>query len=331
MPKPDKAVEAVVKRVWRKKGEEEGHGGAWKVAFADFCLALLCLFLVMWLMSVRQQEAMQELLKAPGGRRFDEGRGVMAESLGGPRGSLIAHEVSLADGDGDESRQFSDSQEQTRSDHSDRSDRAKEIRTHFESQAELLELAAIVTRLGVETGLSNNLQWVITPYGLRVMLHDTEKQGMFEVGNSQPTERFRELLRRMGPLFIRIDNQMLIVGHTDSRQYAVHGALAMSNWMLSSQRAMAARAYLLAGGMPANTVLQVVGLADGSPLNPSDTTAAENRRIELLILTTAQARVISAMYGAPGDMVPLMDGVLTSIPDRDAVAALRGQVSPSAR
>ena len=73
--------QAVVKRARRKKGEEE-HSAAWKIAFADFCLALLCLFLVMWLMAVRQAESLQDLLKAAGGRMFDEGRGRMSESIG---------------------------------------------------------------------------------------------------------------------------------------------------------------------------------------------------------------------------------------------------------
>jgi chemotaxis protein MotB len=326
VPKPDK-VEAVIKRVWRRKGDDDGHGGAWKVAFADFCLALLCLFLVMWLMSVRQQEAMQDLLKAPGGRRFDEGRGVMAESIGSPRGSLISHELSLSDGDGETARPIADSRDSSPNTET----QTQPARTHVESRQELLDLAAIVARLAEETGLASNLQWVVTPYGLRVMLHDTDKQGMFEIGNSQPTGRFRELLRRMGPLFDRIDNQMLIVGHTDSRQYPEKGPTAKSNWMLSSERAMAARTYLVEGGMPTHSVLQVVGLADGSPLNPTDTAAAENRRIELLILTTVQAKAISAMYGAPRAVEPLIDGVDTSIPDRETVAALRGQVGAGAR
>src|SRR5689334_5869898 len=90
-PKEQLGEQAVVKRMVRRREEEE-HGGAWKVAFADFCLALLCLFLVMWLLAVRQQENLQDLLKAAGGRMFEEGRGRMHESVGGPRGSLIAHE-----------------------------------------------------------------------------------------------------------------------------------------------------------------------------------------------------------------------------------------------
>ncbi len=326
LSKIDKADQAVVKRVRRKKGEEE-HSAAWKIAFADFCLALLCLFLVMWLMAVRQAESLQDLLKAAGGRLFDEGRGRMSESLGGPRGSLISREPLPSDGDSLTLRRLSSGLQQSKTADGSRHPAA----TQLESRADLAELAAILSRLGEETGMGSNLQWLITPYGLRVTLHDTDQQGMFELGSSRPTARFSRLLHEMGPLFTQIENQMLIVGHTDSRPYSDGGPTGMSNWKLSSDRAMAARSDLLAGGMPARSVLQVVGLADGSPLNADDPSAAVNRRIELLILTRAQARNISALFGAPEQTTPLIDGVETSLPNREALDMLRGQLDPSAK
>jgi chemotaxis protein MotB len=127
-------------------------------------------------------------------------------------------------------------------------------------------------------------------------------------------------------VFARIENQMLIVGHTDSLQYRDRGPTALSNWALSTQRAMAARSYLMMGGMPAGSVLQVVGLADRAPLNPKNPAAHENRRIEFLILTKGQASSISAMFGMPGETEPLTEGVETSLPDSDELARLRGQL-----
>jgi len=287
--KLDKGQQAVVKRVTRRHFDE-GHGSAaWKVAFADFCLALLALFLVMWLMATRQQEHLQELLKAAGGSLLDEGRGRMSVSMGGPRGSLIAREPLPSNGD-------------------------------------TLARRKVASGESEPVGLARNVRTIITPYGLRVLMHDTEKQGMFRRGSSVPNERFRNLLRSLGPLFEQIDNQMLIVGHTDSLPYANQSYNAFSNWTLSSERAMAARSYLLAGGMPAESVLQVVGLADRAPLNPKDTTADENRRIELVILTRGQAQSIAEMFGAPVQTEPLLDGVSTSLPDGDALRALRGQL-----
>lgn len=313
--KRDKSAQAVVKRVWRRRGDE-GHGSAWKVAFADFCLALMALFLVMWLLAAREQERLEGLLQSIS--MIDEGIGRMPITLSGPNGRMIAHELSSR----------SDSRPPEEDPQS--ANRMRFSRTQFESSADLQELARILEEAGELAGLSGNLQTMVTPYGLRVMLHDTEKRGMFALGSSTPSPQFRGLLQQLGPLFGRIRNQMLIVGHTDSLPYVEEGPQGASNWRLSSDRAMAARAWLLAGGMPEDSVLQVVGLADSAPLNVENPRAAENRRIELLILTRGQAHQIKAMFGAPSNSEPLLDGVSTSIPDYEALQVLRGQIAPAA-
>lgn len=307
--------EAVIKRVSRKH-DDEGHGGAWKVAFADFCLALMCLFLVMWVLAARNQERAEEVMRAVGGQQMDEGRGVMPESMGGPRGSLISREPLPRDPEA-----------QPRSD--ERVDKLPSRKVRYETAADLAELAQVLQRLSEDAGLGSNLQSVITPHGLRVMVHDTDKQGMFVRGSATPSERFRHLLREMGPLFARIDNQMLVVGHTDAVQYAGMDSAAFSNWALSTNRAMAARAQLLAGGMPTSSILQVVGMADRAPLDKQEPKAGINRRIELLILTTAQARNISAMFGMPSQTTALTDGVDAVAPDAATLQALRHQLGPN--
>ncbi|HEY4367432.1 MAG TPA: flagellar motor protein MotB [Steroidobacteraceae bacterium] len=325
--KPEKAGEAIIRRVSRKK-HEEGHGGsAWKVAFADFCLALLALFLVLWLLATREQEHLQDLLERAGGKVIDEGRGHMVDSEGGPRGSLISREPMPSNGDQVAKRSLASGDDAPAGPGSG----IRLSKTLFESHADMAELAQAVHGLGEEAGLGGNVRSLITPYGLRVLLHDTDRQGMFQRGSSVPSERFRELLHKLGPLFDQIDNQMVIVGHTDSLQYANHGPTSMSNWQLSSERAMSARSYLLEGGMPANSVLQVVGLADSAPLNSKDPAADENRRIELLILTKVQAHNINAMFGAPDETEPLIDGVDTSVPSQETLEALRSQLTPKAR
>jgi chemotaxis protein MotB len=161
---------------------------------------------------------------------------------------------------------------------------------------------------------------------LRVLVHDTDNQGMFERGSSTPNEHFRRLLRRMGPLFARMSNQMLVVGHTDSMQYSDRGYAGFSNWTLSSDRAMVARSNLLAGGMPKGSVLQVVGMADRAPMDTNDATAGINRRIELLILTAGQSRAVTAMFGLPDSRQPLTDDADSTVPDRPALQALRTQL-----
>ncbi len=321
--KSDKRDDAVVKRVSRKNGDEGEHNSAWKVAFADFCLALMCLFLVLWVMAARQQELLEEVMRAPGGSVMDEGQGLMPQTLGGPRGSLIDRQpwprrgdavggTAVSHGGGEPTDPVRDPF-------------APKVR--YETQSELDALARTLERLSVEAGLAGNLLAVTVPTGLRVMLHDTDRQGMFELGSWVPEPAFRRLLRRMGPIFARMENQMLIVGHTDSLRYADRGPAAFSNWTLSTNRAMAARSDLLSGGMPADSILQVVGMADRAPLDVDNAAAGVNRRIELLILTSAQARTVSAMFGVPRAVHPLIDGADMVVPDHEAARALRLQLT----
>ncbi len=91
---------------------------------------------------------------------------------------------------------------------------------------------------------------------------------------------------------------------------------------------MAARAQLLEGGMAADSILQVVGMADRSPVEPKDATAAVNRRIELLVLTDDQAHSVAAMFGMPGQLQPLTPDADLALPDHDTLQALRARLHP---
>ncbi|MDT3671902.1 MAG: flagellar motor protein MotB [Aromatoleum sp.] len=315
--------DAVVKRVSRKH-EEDDHGGSWKVAFADFCLALMCLFLVLWVLAARDKEELQHTLRDAGGNMVHEGAGKMPDRMGGPRGSLISREPMPSHGDTLAPRKTpANSSEIVVPDQNG----ARLAKTRYETAADMRELARAIAYLSEKAGLAANMQTILTPYGLRVMVHDTDGQGMFERGSAAPTAHFARLLREMGPLFAQIDNQVLIVGHTDSLQYAGGDRAAYSNWTLSSNRAMTARTQLMLGGMPPRSVLQVAGMADRGPLDPGDAAAAKNRRIEMLILTSGQAAIVAEMFGTPAETSPLIDGVVDSaLPDRNAIEWLRGKL-----
>lgn len=309
--KHEKHEEAVVKRGGRKH-EDEAHGGAWKVAFADFCLALLCLFLVLWVMAARDKESIEEQLKTGGGEsKLSEGSIVKPSAIGGTPGSLMERFPMLAHGEGGPETDMP-------------------AKTRYESKEDMQALSRLLTELTAAAGLASNLQTIITPYGLRVMLHDTDKQGMYVRGSAVPTERFKGLLRKMGPLFGRMENQMLIVGHTDSVQYAGRDQDgAANNWTLSAARAMSARAHLLDGGMAGDSILQVVGMADRAPLDAEHPAAGINRRIELLILTSGQATAVAAMFGTPGDAQPLTRDLDAALPGVDTIKALRNKLLPA--
>ncbi|KAB8044446.1 flagellar motor protein MotB [Janthinobacterium aquaticum] len=329
MLKPhEKHEQAIIKRAGRKH-DDDGHGGAWKVAFADFCLALLSLFLVLWLMAAREQQAMKEImLDAMAGSRQGEGQGVMPEQKGGPRGSLIDRFPMPKNGMGDTRTEGNKSQDGKAS--TADADAKPQPKVNYQSPEDLMALSRALDKLSDEAGLKSNLQSVVTPYGLRVMLHDTDKQGMFVRGSAVPTDRFRKLLREMGPVFAQMENQMLIVGHTDSIQYANTGYEGYSNWTLSANRAMSARAQLLAGSMNPESVLQVVGMADRAPLDTKNATAGINRRIELLILTRGQADTISAMFGMTGAQQHGSE-VEVGAPDAETLQRLRDKLGLPAK
>lgn len=277
--------ETVVKRVSRREEGDE-HGGAWKVAFADFCLALLCLFLVLWLLASRNAERMQVVLNNAGSNMLDDGQGTTNTLSSGSKGSMIErHPVPAR------------SEEPSAGDPNRGSSEARRQKPSLDSPEQLHELARRITGLATEEGLEGHLRTAVTPQGLRLQLHDTEASGMFERGSAQPGVRLKALLHRLGPLLAEVRNQLLIVGHTDSTAYQDHGPGAFTNWALSSHRAMAARHELMSGGMPESSVLQVVGMADAAPLDAQHPTAAANRRIELMLLTSAQSQSITGMYG----------------------------------
>lgn len=128
------------------------------------------------------------------------------------------------------------------------------------------------------------------------MLQDDYKQNMFRRGGSTLTPFFEDLLLALAPVFERVENPMIISGHTDSTQYRQTFS-SKSNWELSSSRANTARHTLVSGGMPEKRVLQVTGMSDRALLNHSEPSSSENRRIELFILTTPAAEVISTLFG----------------------------------
>jgi len=319
----DKHESTIVKRGGGKHQHDE-HGGAWKVAFADFCLALMALFLVLWLIASREQQNLKAIISEATESGMLEGQGQKPAIASEPSGSLIERFPVPHTGNGGPGNPGSGGD-------------ANAPKVGYETQADLSALSKALTELSVEAGLAPNLATVVTPYGLRVMLHDTDKQGMFMRGSALPTGRFARLLQKMGPLFAQMRNQMLIVGHTDASRYAGIDRGAYSNWALSTDRALSARAQLLTGGMRTDTVLQVVGMADRGPLHPEQPLDGKNRRIELLILTSAQSRAVAGMFGAPAAGAPAgkalvgtaSAGATVSLPDTAALETLRGQLPTS--
>ncbi|WP_153099487.1 flagellar motor protein MotB [Paraburkholderia hayleyella] len=327
--------ETVIKRVARRHHDDD-HGGNWKVAFADFCLALMCLFLLLWVLGARDEESTRQKLHQlassmtyDGGDGFLDGVRAPFDTTTVPREALPNDPPTSQDGKRLAGQASVQDESRAGSDSADSADSAIPTLVHYESQEDLHALEALIKALDSDGDLADNMHTAVTPHGLRVMLHDTARTGVFERGSTNPSKPFGDLLERMGGLFAKVGNSLLIIGHTDSVQYRSLGGLRVhSNWTLSSGRAIASREYLLRGGLASKQVLQVVGMADRAPLLP-DTRAAANRRIEFLVLTASRARMLEAMYGAPKTIVPLMDGAnaVSSKPVAQAAAKTSGSAA----
>ncbi|MCS0629856.1 OmpA family protein [Telluria mixta] len=310
----DKHHDATIVKRGGGKHHDDEHGGAWKVAFADFCMALMALFLVLWLIASRDAQQVKNIVRDNTASGLIEGTGGKPEIKSSPAGSLIERfQLPKSNGGAEGPGAGAKANVAT-------------VRTKYESPSELAALAHQLQQMSVDAGLASNLATVITPDGLRVMLHDTDRQGMFVRGSPLPTAKFAKLLRAMAPLFEKMENQMLIVGHTDSLQYTRAGPTSYSNWSLSVNRALAARSELLIGGMRGESILQLVGMADRAPIDAAHPDASANRRIELLILTSKQAAAIKTMFGTPADTEPLTSEASTSKTDDAALKDLRSQM-----
>lgn len=303
MSKPNDKHESTIVKRGGGKHKHEDHGGAWKVAFADFCLALMALFLVLWLIAAREQQNLKNIVRDATESGLMDQLGQKPAIATEPSGSLIERFTVPRSGNGGSTGSAGPAA-------------ASAPKVAYETPAELAALSRALAELSADAGLASNLATVITPYGLRVMLHDTDKQGMFMRGSALPTGSFTRLLQKMGPLFAAMKNQMLIVGHTDASRYARADTGGYNNWALSTDRALSARRALLDGGMRGDSVLQIVGMADRGPLDANDPLAGLNRRIELLILTSRQSAAVSSMFGAPGQPVaPGLETVVTGSVD----------------
>jgi chemotaxis protein MotB len=256
------APEAAAKRapiiVIRRKARRSpaAHGGAWKIAYADFVTAMMAFFLLLWLLTSTNHgtlEGIADYFNRPLAAAFTEGPGASATT----------------------------------------SPQTDEQKTEEQPQAERTQLDALQTRLTTLIAHTPNLQAFknqikidVTSEGLRIQIIDDKNRPMFDKGDADLKDYTKTILTQIGPALNDVPNHVSIAGHTDALAYS-GDASGFSNWELSTERANAARRQLIAGGMASAKVLQVRGLADSIPLFPKDPLNPANRRITIVVLNKA--------------------------------------------
>lgn len=261
MRRGDKDHEVIVKRRSKKKSHEE-HGGAWKVAFADFTLAMMALFMVLWIIQPQVEEQVE------------------AEELGD---FMIEGGVGIFDG---KSRTPVDlNGVPTR-------DRRQQAQTEA---SQLKRLVILMESLALQLEAEANVEVQVVPQGLRILIKDDQQRSMFQRGSAKLHPDFEVLLSQLAGVLANVDNKLIISGHTDSTRY--RRAAEYNNWNLSGDRALRARNVMVSAGLPSKSVLQVTAQADGMPVRPDAPRDGANRRIELLVLTTEAEGLYRELFG----------------------------------
>ncbi|PKM25021.1 MAG: motility protein MotB [Gammaproteobacteria bacterium HGW-Gammaproteobacteria-13] len=274
----------IVKRVKKVAGGH--HGGAWKIAFADFATAMMAFFLVMWLMTVatpEQKKLISGYFQDPVG--FSESASPYVIDLGGT--PTPAPDRTLNPEPQDEKSPAEDAQADV--------DKLQAESIAEEVERERLELLLQELQNKVEENpqlqnFKDQILFEITQDGLRIQIMDAENRPMFASGSARLQPYFEDILLAMTDTIAAVPNKISVSGHTDAAPFVGRGGYG--NWELSSDRANAARRVLIAGGYDDEQVARVVGYASSAlfdrekPLNPV------NRRIDIVVLTKKAQRAI---------------------------------------
>ncbi|MDR9499575.1 MAG: flagellar motor protein MotB [Hydrogenovibrio sp.] len=268
----------IIKRV--KKCPHVAHGGAWKVAFADFMTAAMAFFLMLWILGGSNQEEMKrmaEYFRDPTVIEASPNVLVKSEESGRSSDSMIdmGGFKDSPKGDGDKIEEERKEMEQLK----------EQIEQKIENTPSLKEL-------------KEQLKIEITPNGLQVQVLDDRKRPMFGTGVDLPKAYAQRLLREVGGILAQTDNRISIAGHTDSSGYQADADY--TNWELSADRANAARRLLLRGGVESDSIAQVVGLADTVPFDQENPYNPRNRRISIIVLNQEAEARLKSLSEAPG-------------------------------
>jgi chemotaxis protein MotB len=276
-----------VKRVVAGKGKGH-HGGAWKLAYADFMTAMMAFFLLMWLLSSTsavQRRGIAEYFQMPLKAAMVGGKTTgMDNSLleGGGR------DIS-SDEPGDARRTDGKTQLANRSSQKTDDQLLKAAQNELDRREQerlhdlQIRLMAAIDANPTLRQFKQQIRIDATQQGLRIEIVDTQKRPMFALSSNNVQPYMRDILREIGKTLNDVPNRIVVQGHTDAIQYA-GGEKGYSNWELSADRANASRRELVAGGMDEAKVLRVLGLASTQNLNKKDPLDPENRRISVIVL-----------------------------------------------
>ncbi|MBT9464264.1 flagellar motor protein MotB [Hydrogenophaga sp.] len=270
----------IIKRI--KKTGHAAHGGAWKIAYADFVTAMMAFFLLMWLLGSTAKgelDGIASYFQSP----------VKVSLMGGPG---TGNSSSILPGGGrDLSRSFGqmDSGEAERAAKMMGAQMAQEVKARQEAaRLDALEkkIAVLIESSPKLAEFGSQIQLEKTTDGLHIQIVDQQNRPMFDAGSSLVKPYMRDILHEIGRALGDVENRIALSGHTDATPYG-SGVRGYSNWELSADRANASRRELVSGGLPDDKLRRVEGLASSRLLRPETPTDPINRRISIVVMTQA--------------------------------------------
>lgn len=280
----------IIKRI-KKAGHGGHHGGAWKVAYADFVTAMMAFFLLMWLINTttpEQKRGIADYFAAQSISQTSSGSGgVLGGKVLGQPGARSGGVVSVYDKTSppapSDPAHAKDKSPDSQTQSGEQLDRAMPSSQdgQFASAAESIRQA--MQEMPEIAALSRQVIMDQTPEGLRIQLVDQDGRPMFQPGTAQLMPYAKETLAAIAKIIDRLPNRISISGHTDGDSAANGG----KNWQLSAERANAAREAIAAGGVDNDRIYEVAGKAGSEPLLPEDPDASANRRVSIVLLREA--------------------------------------------
>lgn len=313
--------QAIIVRRYEEAPEAEGHGGGWKVAYADFMTAMMAFFLLMWIIAASDEEKVRgladyftpsvvtadgagkgllkgEAMDGKGTRGAPDAPPAPNQPSFGQENPLAVFDSRLRDTDPKvvveyEARPESDEhqpappQDTTPVEPGQEDTPEGEIAAR-ETAERKEDLEALRTSIEEQiekspeiAELADHMRFDLTPEGLQIQVVDHERRSMFASGSAQIAPKTRDLIGVIGKTIREMPNPVVVTGHTDAVPF--RGGADYGNWELSADRANATRRVLLGEGVDPERIVRISGLADTDPLDDSDPLAPENRRISVLL------------------------------------------------
>jgi chemotaxis protein MotB len=277
----------IIKRIKKVAGGH--HGGAWKVAYADFVTAMMAFFLLMWLINTSSPEQKRGIADyfAPASvsASTSGSGGILGGTALGNDGAMQRGSTPLFEQPTTTAQTTTAQDSAAQAGAASETDQSAAEAAMAQREANEFQQAEMSLRQALQdmpelAELSRNIIVDQTPEGLRIQLVDQEGRPMFDPASTQPNDRARILLRAVAQVVQALPNRIIISGHTDA---APNPDPKNSNWELSSGRANAARRVITEAGLGEDRISQVVGKAGLDPLFPDDPYQAANRRIAIVL------------------------------------------------